>query len=73
MALIDKTKIKHRLDVADVDKNMDQQKMFRLNMVRENERKVKKRTSKVYVTWPRSHVQLAFQMDEKREYDGSNI
>lgn len=30
MALIDKTKIRHRLDVADVDKNMGQQKMFRL-------------------------------------------
>lgn len=41
--------------------------------MRENGKKVQKRTSKVYGTWPRSHVQLACQMDEKREYDGSDM
>lgn len=40
MALIDKTKIRHRLDVADVNKNMGQQKMFRL---KHSEKKWKER------------------------------
>lgn len=41
MALIDNTKIRQRLDVADVNKNMGQYKMFRLKHGEKNGRKVK--------------------------------